>query len=200
MLSSLESDRRRLIPRSSSSSSEQNAAGEAVARAKKEGHDASAILAGNKARGRARSDLEADLLAVEQQRDALLLTLPNLPHESVPVGSRRPTTSKCAAGARRRRSTSRRSRTGISAPALGILDFERATRMSGARFSVLMGAGARLERALINFMLDLHTREHGYTRGGAAVPREHGVAHAAPAICRSSSRTCSRSPATGICI
>jgi seryl-tRNA synthetase len=48
-------------------------------------------------------------------------------------------------------------------PALGILDFERATRMSGARFSVLMGAGARLARALINFMLDLHTREHGYT-------------------------------------
>jgi seryl-tRNA synthetase len=48
-------------------------------------------------------------------------------------------------------------------PALGILDFERATRMSGARFCVLMGAGARLARALINFMLDLHTTEHGYT-------------------------------------
>jgi seryl-tRNA synthetase len=48
-------------------------------------------------------------------------------------------------------------------PALGILDFERATRMSGARFSVLMGPGARLARALINFMLELHTREHGYT-------------------------------------
>ena len=47
-------------------------------------------------------------------------------------------------------------------PALGIIDFERATRMSGARFSVLSGAGARLSRALINFMLDLHTREHGY--------------------------------------
>jgi seryl-tRNA synthetase len=48
-------------------------------------------------------------------------------------------------------------------PQLGIIDFERATRMSGARFSVLMGAGARLARALINFMLDLHTQEHGYT-------------------------------------
>src|ERR687895_468111 len=47
--------------------------------------------------------------------------------------------------------------------ALGILDFERATRMSGTRFSVLLGAGARLARALINFMLDLHTREHQYT-------------------------------------
>ena len=48
--------------------------------------------------------------------------------------------------------------------ALGILDFERAARMSGARFSVLIGAGARLARALINFMLDLHTREHGYAK------------------------------------
>ncbi|HET7218225.1 MAG TPA: serine--tRNA ligase, partial [Vicinamibacterales bacterium] len=48
-------------------------------------------------------------------------------------------------------------------PELGIIDFERATKISGARFAVLMGAGARLERALINFMLDLHTREHGYT-------------------------------------
>src|SRR4029077_6880637 len=48
-------------------------------------------------------------------------------------------------------------------PALGILDFERATRMSGARFSVLLGCGARLARALINFMLELHTAEHGYT-------------------------------------
>src|SRR6185503_8395235 len=47
-------------------------------------------------------------------------------------------------------------------PALGIIDFERATKISGARFAVLSGAGARLERALINFMLDLHTREHGY--------------------------------------
>ena len=76
-----------------------------------------------------------------------------------------------------------------SGPALGILDFERATRMSGARFSVLLGAGARLARALINFMLDLHTREHGYQEGRAAVPRERRGAHAARATCRSSSRT-----------
>ena len=92
------------------------------------------------------------------------MTVPNLPHASVPVGQDAPrTTSKCAATASRARSTSSRSRTGTSARRSGILDFERATRMSGARFSVLMGAGARLARALINFMLELHTREHGYT-------------------------------------
>ena len=73
-------------------------------------------------------------------------------------------------------------------PALGILDFERATKMSGARFSVLMGAGARLARALINFMLDLHTREHGYG-GRAAVPRQRGGAarHRQPAEVRAGS-------------
>ena len=67
----------------------------------------------------------------------------------------------------------------------GILDFERAARMSGARFAVLMGAGARLARALINFMLDLHTREHGYTE---VVPPflVNGAALAARATCRSS--------------
>ncbi len=61
------------------------------------------------------------------------------------------------------RSTSSQRRTGISARELGIIDFERATKISGTRFAFLMGAGAQLERALINFMLSLHTNEHGYT-------------------------------------
>ena len=84
-------------------------------------------------------------------------------------------------------------------PALGILDFERATRMSGARFSVLLGAGARLARALINFMLDLHTREHGYREVEPPFLVNARSAHAAPATCRSSSRICSRSRGSGIC-
>ena len=72
--------------------------------------------------------------------------------------------------------------------------------MSGARFSVLMGAGARLARALINFMLELHTREHGYTEVEPPFLVNARRADAAPATCRSSSRICSRSPATGTCI
>ena len=72
------------------------------------------------------------------------------------------TTSKCGASASRARSTSRRSAHWDLGPALGIIDFERGTKLAGARFTVLSGAGARLSRALINFMLDLHTREHGY--------------------------------------
>ena len=57
----------------------------------------------------------------------------------------------------------RRRRTGTSGPSLGILDFERAAKITGARFAVLLGAGAQLERALINFMLDAAHAEHGYT-------------------------------------
>jgi seryl-tRNA synthetase len=161
-LAALESERRRLIPLVENLKREQNAAGEAVARAKKKGEDASTIFAENKLRAGRIRELEAELAVVEQQRDARLLVLPNLPHESVPVGK------SAADNAEVRRWGTPRSFDFAPkphwdiGPALGILDFERATRMSGARFSVLLGAGARLARALINFMLDVHTREHGY--------------------------------------
>jgi seryl-tRNA synthetase len=161
-LASLETDRRRLIPLVETLKREQNEAGEAVARAKREGRDPSAIFAENKARAGRVRELEVELASVEQRRDARLLVLPNLPHESVPVG-------KSSADNPEVRRWGTPAAFDFEAkphweigPALGILDFERATRMSGARFSVLAGAGARLERALINFMLDVHTREHGY--------------------------------------
>jgi seryl-tRNA synthetase len=161
-LGEVEAERRRLIPLVENLKRDQNAAGEAVARAKREGKDPSAIFAENKARAGRIRELEGELAAVEQRRDTRLLVLPNLPHESVPVG-------KSAADnveVRRWGTTPAFSFEPKPhwelGPSLGILDFERATRMSGARFSVLMGAGARLERALINFMLDVHTRDHGY--------------------------------------
>jgi seryl-tRNA synthetase len=162
VLSSLESDRRRLIPAVEQLKQEQNAAGEAIARAKKEGQDASAILAGNKVRAAQIRILEADLLTVEQKRDALLLTLPNLPHESVPVGkSSADNVEVHRWGTPPSLGFAPKSHLELGI-ALGIVDFDRAVRMSGTRFAILSGAGARLERALINFMLDLHTREHGY--------------------------------------
>ena len=73
------------------------------------------------------------------------------------------TTSKCAAGARHLSSLSRPKPHWDLGPELGILDFDRAAKITGARFAVYMGLGAKLERALINFMLDVHTRHHGYT-------------------------------------
>ena len=85
-LAKIEAERRRLIPAVENLKREQNASSEAVARAKKEGRDPSAIFAENKARGARIKELEAGLTEVESRRDTLLLRLPNVPHESVPVG------------------------------------------------------------------------------------------------------------------
>jgi seryl-tRNA synthetase len=158
----LETRRRRLIPEIEGLKREQNAAADEVARAKRQKQDATPIFAANKARGQQIKQLEVQLEQVEQQRSMLLMTLPNLPHASVPQGKTAADNVEV-----RRHGTPREFAFDPQAhwdlgPRLGILDFERATRMSGARFSVLLGAGARLARALINFMLDLHTREHGY--------------------------------------
>jgi seryl-tRNA synthetase len=161
-LAALDAERRRLIPFVENLKRDQNSAGEEVARAKREGRDASAILVRNKVRAAEIKEHEAALAVVDARRDALLLTLPNLPHDSVPVGT------SSAANVEVRRWGAPPAFGFTPKPhwdigtELGILDFERATRMSGARFSVLAGRGARLARGLINFMLDLHTRDHGY--------------------------------------
>ena len=158
----LDADRRRLIPEIEGLKREQNAAAGEAARAKREGQDGTSLFAANKARGQRVKQLEMQLEGIEQQRNMVLLTLPNLPHATVPEGRGE------AQNVEVRREGTPREFDFEPKPhwdlgvALGILDFERATRMSGARFSVLLGAGARLSRALINFMLELHTREHAY--------------------------------------
>jgi seryl-tRNA synthetase len=161
-LATLETRRRRLIPEIEGLKREQNTAGDEVARAKRQRQDASPLFAASKARAQQIRQLEIQLDQTEHQRTTLLLTLPNLPHESVPVGR----TAEDNQLMRRHGEPTAfdfepRPHWDIGT-ALGILDFERATRMSGTRFSILMGMGARLARALINFMLNLHTREHGY--------------------------------------
>jgi seryl-tRNA synthetase len=161
-LGTLEARRRRLIPELEGLKREQNAAGDEVARAKRQGLDATPIFAASKARSQQIRQLEIQLDQVEQQRSGLLMTLPNLPHRSVPVGASAADNQEVRrVGEPRTFDFDPRPHWDIG-PALGILDFERATKISGARFSVLLGAGARLARALINFMLELHTREHGY--------------------------------------
>src|SRR4051812_33096458 len=162
-LAELDTRRRRLLPQVEGLKRDQNAAGEEVARAKKQGQDPSAIFAANKARGQQIKQLEVELDDVEQQRTALLMTIPNLPHASVPIGRSAEDNQEVRRHGDVPSFDFEPKPHWDLGPALGILDFERATRMSGARFSVLLGAGARLARGLINFMLDLHTREHGYT-------------------------------------
>lgn len=160
--SALEADRRRLLPEVEGLKREQNASADAVARAKKAGEDPSAIFAANKARAGRIKELEAELAAVEEKRDALLMTWPNLPHASVPVGASADDNVEVHRwGTPPAMAFTPKPHWDLGA-ALGILDFERATRMARARFAVLLGPGAQLARALINFMLELHTTEHGY--------------------------------------
>src|SRR3954470_10740940 len=162
-LVSLEAERRRLLPEVEELKREQNAAAEAVGRAKRQGLDTGAIQEANRERAQRIKQRSAELEAIEQRRNNCLLVLPNLPHASVPVGRSASDNVEI-----HRRGTPRDFGFAPQAhwdigPALGIIDFERGTKIAAARFSVLIGAGARLARALINFMLSLHTRQHGYT-------------------------------------
>ena len=161
-LAQLDTERRTKIPEVEDIKRQQNASSEDVAKAKRAGQDVSHIFAANKARGQQIKQLELELEALEEKRRGILMTIPNLPHDSVPVGTGAEDNVEV-----RRWGTPREFEFEPKAHwdlgvALGIIDFERAARMSGARFSVLSGAGARLSRALIDFMLDLHTREHGF--------------------------------------
>jgi seryl-tRNA synthetase len=161
-IATLETARRRLIPEVEGLKRQQNTSGDEVARARRRGQDTTQIQEANKARAVQIKQLGLQLDSVDHQRNSALLNLPNLPHGTVPVGKSAADNIEVRRhGDPRAFDFDPRAHFELG-PALGIIDFERATRMSGARFSVLSGAGARLSRALINFMLDLHTREHGY--------------------------------------
>ena len=159
----LETRRRRLLPEIEGLKRQQNAAGDEVARAKRQGLESTGIQEASRARNQQIKQLSVELETIELRRNRGLLNLPNLPHESVPVGK-----SSADNVEVHRRGTPRtfdftpQSHWDLG-PALGIIDFERGTKMAAARFSVLVGDGAKLARALINFMLQLHTTEHGYT-------------------------------------
>jgi seryl-tRNA synthetase len=158
----LETRRRAILPEMEGLKQQQNRSGEEVARAKKEGRDPSAIFAANRERGQRIKELEAQVGAVEEERRKLLLTIPNLPHRDVPVGASAAHNLEVRRVGEPRAFDFEPQAHWDLGPALGIIDFERATKISGARFAFLVGDGARLSRALINFMLALH-RERGYT-------------------------------------
>ena len=141
---------------------EQNASADEIGKAKKQGLDTAAIQERSRARSQQIKQLGADLDAIEQERGQALLVLPNLPHESVPVGASAADNPVVRTWGEPKSYSFEPQAHWDLGPALGIIDFERGTKISGARFTVLSGLGARLERALINFMLDLHTSEHGY--------------------------------------
>ena len=161
-LAEADTERRARIPIVETLKRERNEVGEEIARRKRAGADASDLLAVSKERADRLKQLDAELAAIEERRTALLQRVPNLPHASVPIGTGADDNVEVRrVGEPRVFDFEPKAHYDLGA-ALGILDFERAARMSGARFAVLSGAGARLSRALIDFMLDLHTREHGY--------------------------------------
>ena len=140
----------------------------------------------NRARGQQVKELDAALQALEEERRGLLLTIPNVPHASVPVGRSADDNAEVRRVGEPRAFDFEPKAHWDLGPALGILDFERGTKIAGARFTVLMRDGAKLARALINFMLDLHTRAARLHGSRAAVPREQRVAdrHRQPAEVR----------------
>jgi seryl-tRNA synthetase len=162
-LATLEAHRRRMIPQVEGLKREQNTASDEVARAKRRHEDASHIFEANKQRAQKIKQLEVELESVERQRVKILEVLPNLPHGSVAVGSSAADNPVVRTWGEPRTFAFEPKAHWDLGPALGVIDFERATKISGARFAVLMAAGAQLERALVNYMLHLHTTTHGYT-------------------------------------
>jgi len=141
---------------------ELNKGSEEVARLRRAKEPAEAAMAAMKQLGDRIKDAEGALRTVEESLTDIALRIPNLPHASVPIGA------DASENVEVRRWGTVPSFSSPPKPhweigeGLGILDFDRAAKIAGARFSVMTGAGARLERALINYMLDLHTTQHGY--------------------------------------
>jgi seryl-tRNA synthetase len=159
---SLDKQRRQCVTEAEQLKAERNQATAEIAKLRKAGADTAERQQQVRAMGERIGELDEQAAKLDTEFRDLLARIPNLPDESVPVG----TSEKDNVELRRWGSPTEFSFPPKAhwdlGPELGILDLQRAAKVAGARFSVLWGLGARLERALANFMLDLHTREHGY--------------------------------------
>ena len=153
--------RREVIQKVEALRHRQRVAGEEIARLGKAKEDTTALKTEMKAVSDDIKTFDGDLAAIELKLHNLMLVLPNIPDATVPRGDASANTVVRKVGVPRTYDFEPKLHNDLG-PALGIIDFERAAKISGARFSTLWGAGARLERALIQFMLDLHTKERGY--------------------------------------
>jgi seryl-tRNA synthetase len=162
-LRALDKIRRAAITESEQLQAEQNSLSREIGKLRKEGADTDELRSRSRQMGDRASELAKQVEEVDSRYREMLAGIPNIPHESVPVG-------KSADDNVLVRTFSEPGKYDFEpqahwdlGPALGILDFDRAAKITGARFAIYMGLGARLERALINFMLDTHSRDHGYT-------------------------------------
>ena len=158
-----DADRRRLVTEVETLKAERNRTSEAIGQAKRRGENPEPVMA----RMREVSDrikaLDAEVKQVDERMEQLLVQLPNLPHPSVPVGEAEDDNVETGRWGEPRRFAFEPKTHDVLGEALGILDFARAVKLAKSRFTVMWGAAARLERALSQLMLDLHTGEHGYT-------------------------------------
>ena len=162
-LTRLDAERREILPVLENARRSRKEIGGRIAQAKKEGRSADDFLKASQVHGEQIKAQEEKLERVERERHRLSLVLPNLPHDSVPVGRTEAENTEVRRHGEPPTFDFTPQAHWDLGPALGILDFERGAKIARSRFTVLVGDGARLERALINFMLDVHTSEHGFT-------------------------------------
>jgi seryl-tRNA synthetase len=159
----VDTQRRQAITEAETSKAQRNKASEEIAKLKKSGQDASAAMAQTKELREKIQTLEKTAADLDARLRDILAGIPNLPHASVPIGhSAEQNVEVRRWGTAPKFDFTPKAHWDLGAE-LGILDLERAVKLTGARFAVYWDLGAKLERALMNFMLDLHTRQHGYT-------------------------------------
>ena len=159
----LDVKRRELIGKTEQLKSRRNEVSQQVAVLKREKKDADALITEMREVGEEIKALDDELRNVEENLGKLLLSIPNIPHESVPIGDSEDDNVVVRTWGDIKEFNYEPKPHWDLATDLGILDFERAAKVTGSRFVFYKGLGARLERALISFMLDLHVEEHGYT-------------------------------------
>ena len=159
----LDVKRRELIVETEKLKSRKNEVSQLVATLKREKKDADQLITEMREVGDKIKGLDDELRGVEETLEQLLLSIPNIPHESVPLGETEEDNIEIRKWGQVREFNFEAKPHWDIATELGILDFERAGKVTGSRFVFYKGLGARLERALISFMLDLHVDEHGYT-------------------------------------
>jgi seryl-tRNA synthetase len=159
----LDRERRRLLGEVEGRKARRNKVSDQIASLKKQKQDASQLIAEMKPLSEEIQQLDEQAKVSDEALRETLRIVPNIPHASVPVGRGSEDNQEVRRWGQPRQFDFEPQAHWDLGPALGILDFERATKITGARFAVYMGVGAKLERALANFMLDVHTREHGYT-------------------------------------
>ncbi len=161
-LLALDARRRPILLEVEALKAERNRASESIGRRAKAGEDVTALREETRALGVRIKGLDEQLAALDAERDATMLTIPNLPHPSVPDGRSSEDNVEVRRWGTPPTFTFQPKPHWDIGEALGLLDFARGAKLAGARFTLYWGAAARLERALINYMLDLHTGRHGY--------------------------------------